>query len=254
MKLNYKEFGEGNQVLIILHGLLGSLDNWQSHAQHFAEDFKVYTIDHRNHGKSPHSEDMDYDLFVDDLAEFFEDQGIQSAHLLGHSMGGKTVMNFATLYPKKVDKMIVADMSPKASDYAHALIFQALNAVDLENLKSRGEAEITISEFIPEFGVRQFLLKNLTRDKEKGFVWKANISAIERNYPHILEGLDEYALFEGETLFLKGAKSNYVTDEDYELINGHFPKAIIQEVSNAGHWLHAENPKEFYEKAIEFLR
>lgn len=253
MKLNYKEFGEGSKVLIILHGLLGSLDNWQGLAIQFSKYFKVYTIDHRNHGKSPHHESMSYDDFVDDLSEFFEDHKIEMASFIGHSMGGKTVMNFATLYPNKMDKLIVADMSPKQSDYAHQVIFQAMNQIDLSTLSSRFEADELLTAYIPEAGVRQFLLKNLTRNTEKGFVWKPNLGAIERNYHSLLEGLDEHALFEGDTLFLKGAKSNYILDEDYELINAHFPQAIIQEVSKAGHWLHAENPNEFYEKAIKFL-
>ena len=250
-KLNFKKFGEGSP-LIILHGLFGSLDNWITLAKKFSEEYTVYILDQRNHGLSFHSDEFNYDLMAQDILDFMQWQKIDSAHLIGHSMGGKTVMNFAALYPQKVQKLIVADIGPKFYPVHHTQIIKALYAIPVETLNSRKEADEKMSSMISEFGIRQFLLKNLQRDGE-GFKWKMNLDAIAKNIEEVGKSLNQNATYTKATLFIRGSKSDYVLDGDLNLINSIFPRAKVETISNAGHWLHAEKPNEFYDTVINFL-
>lgn len=252
MELNYKVFGEG-QPLIILHGLFGSLDNWQTFARKWSQDYMVFIVDQRNHGKSPHEPEIDYELLAEDLKEFMEQQFVHHAHLLGHSMGGKTVMQFALEYPDMVDKLIVADMSPSTYPPGHDEIFQALFDARVENAESRKEVEERLSRGIDDNGVRQFLLKGLYREDGKNFAWKFNLDALFNNYNEILEGLDADHPYEKPCLFLKGEKSGYVGPKQQADIDRLFPNAIIESVE-AGHWLHAENPVDFSKKVEDYLK
>jgi len=252
MKLNYKVFGQGDP-LIILHGLFGTLDNWQTIAKKLAEHYTVYIVDQRNHGRSPHHEDFDYETMAEDLQTFLEDQWIYKAHILGHSMGGKTAMTFALNYPDMVDKLIIVDIGTKAYQGGHQQIFEALFSLDLAAINGRKEADEQLSQLIPEFGVRQFLLKNLSRKKAGGYQWKMNLPVIFNNYEHILSSVKGEGKFEASTLFIRGGLSDYIKEEDFEIIKEWFPIAIFKTVVDAGHWVHAEAPDKLLKLVLDFL-
>lgn len=252
MKLNFRKYGQGHP-LFVLHGVFGSSDNWQSLGKAFAEHFTTYLIDLRNHGNSPHSEEMTYDAMARDLKELMSSEGLKSIHLLGHSMGGKVAMHFATAYPQLVDRLIVVDIAPKYYPPHHQQIFEGFHSVDLANLQSRKDADNQMAEKIRDFGVRQFILKNLTRDEQGNYAWKVNLNALQKNIENIGAGLPENQKSENPTLFIGGSKSDYLQDADHELIKQHFPKASIESVDGAGHWVHAEKPKELLALVLEFL-
>jgi esterase len=250
-QLNYKIFGEG-EPLIILHGLFGSLDNWVSLARKFGEQFKVYLVDQRNHGLSFHDDTFNYEVMANDVLEFMSTQGIDKAHLIGHSMGGKTAMEFAVHHPEKVNKLIIADIGPKYYPVHHTQIIKALYAIPVAELSSRKEADEIMSLMINNFGIRQFLLKNLLRDGD-AFKWKMNLDVIAQNIEEVGKALNQNASYDKETLFIKGGHSDYIVDGDMILINSIFPKAKLETIAEAGHWLHAEKPQEFYQIVISFL-
>lgn len=253
MQLNYKTFGEG-PPLIILHGLFGMLDNWQTAAKQLSDTFMVFILDQRNHGRSPHVDQMDYSSMAHDLQAFMEANWIYEAHLLGHSMGGKTVMQFAIEFPEMVDKLVVVDIAPKAYVGGHQPIFDALHAVDMASIGSRTEADQQLAQLVSDVGIRQFLLKNLSRDKDTGgYRWKMNLPAITKDYPRILEGLQGNGQFDGETLFIRGGKSDYIVAEDEARIKKHFPQSEIRTIEDAGHWVHAENPTAMLQMLRQFL-
>ena len=252
MQLNYKAYGKGHP-LIILHGLLGSLDNWHSIARKLASDYRVFLVDQRNHGKSPHTDEMSYSAMAEDLKEFLQEHGLASAYVVGHSMGGKTAMQFALSYPEKVDKLISIDMDPQANDGGHETIFNALKAMDLDQIEKRSDADKQLQQYIENFGIRQFLLKNMERGPEGGYQWKMNLPAIEKAYPHILEAVTSETPFQKPTLFLKGGASNYIRDKDLPVIQNLFPKASLKTVEGVGHWVHAEAPEAFINALEGFL-
>jgi len=252
MKLNYKEFGQGEPV-IILHGLFGTLDNWQTIAKQLAKDFWIFIVDQRNHGRSPHVDELDYRLMAEDLKGFMDQHWIPKAHIIGHSMGGKTAMQFAFDYPDMVDKLTVVDIGPGENKAGHDMIFDALLSLDLENIANRSDADDFLKEKIDEYGVRQFLLKNLNRKKEGGYQWKMNLQAIHQNYQNILAAVGGDNVYDGETLFIKGGNSNYIKSEEEKTILGYFPESSIKTIEGAGHWVHAEAPKELLESVLGFL-
>lgn len=252
MKLNFRKYGNGHP-LFILHGVFGSSDNWQTLGKEFAEHFSVYLIDQRNHGNSPHDQEMNYEVMSNDLLELIEDEQLESIYLMGHSMGGKTAMHFATNYPEHVDKLIVVDISPRYYPPHHKLIFEGFKSIDLNTLESRKEADQQMAKKIPTFGVRQFILKNLTRDDANNFSWKINLEALENNVEQIGIALPSDRRFEKPTLFIGGDKSDYIQTSDHDQILSHFPDARIEMISGAGHWVHAEKPKELSEMVTDFL-
>ena len=252
MDLNFKTYGQG-PALIILHGLFGSLDNWVSHARQLADSFSVYLVDQRNHGKSPHDPEWEYAVMAEDLHEFMDDHGIFQAHLLGHSMGGKTVMKFAGEYPERVEKLIVADMAPVHYAPHHLETIAALNAVPVRKIASRQDADKLLAQRIEEIGVRQFLLKSLVRDPEGGFRWKFNLEVITQKYEAALEAIPLDFPFDKPTLFVSGGRSEYMIPAYHEQIREDFPDAEFQIIPEAGHWLHAEAPVRFLEIVRSFL-
>ncbi len=250
MDLFYREYGSG-EPLIILHGLMGSSDNWATHARGFAEHYHVFIPDQRNHGQSFHSDGFNYDVLVSDLEEFVEQYTGAPVSLIGHSMGGKVVMQYTLQNPKNVKKLIVADMVPKNYRVDYDLIFSALKAVDLKTITSRSEAERIVSGYIDDFGMRQFLLKNLTRS-DNGYKWKANLKSIEENIQQTGLWNSTRKQYDGPALFISGDKSGYVKETDHSIISNLFTAAKFKSL-NAGHWLHAEKPNEFMASAISFL-
>lgn len=252
MKLNFKKTGSG-EPLIILHGLFGSADNWFSIAKELEKNFTLYLVDQRNHGDSPQSDEWNYDVMVEDLLELADAEGLNKFYLMGHSMGGKTAMKFAVEHPSRVAKLIVADIAPRYYPIHHQTILAGLNSIKLDQIKSRKEADDQLAQFISELGIRQFLLKSLSRDSN-GFVWKINLSVITEKIEEVGKALDSDDRFEGPTLFLAGANSNYIQQNDLEDIHGHFPEYEIEFVSNAGHWLHAEQPAAVIQEVKKFLK
>ncbi|WP_010134387.1 alpha/beta fold hydrolase [Ochrovirga pacifica] len=240
--------------LIILHGYFGMGDNWKSHANKLSEDFEVHLVDQRNHGRSFHSEAFNYELMVEDLHFYFEQKQLKKAIVLGHSMGGKTAMLFAVEYPELVEKLIVVDIAPKYYPPHHDTIINALNTVDFSQLELRSEVDDILKESISEEGVRQFLLKNVYRKTKTQMDFRFNLKSLTDNNPEVGAALPSFTTYSGETLFIRGAKSNYILDNDMALIQAHFEKAKLETVPNAGHWLHAENPTDFYNKLIAFLK
>lgn len=251
--LHSKIIGTGIPFLI-LHGYLGMGDNWKTLANAFSETgFEVHLIDQRNHGRSFHSEVFNYSLMVEDLKNYIAIHNLKNIVLLGHSMGGKTAMLFATTYPEYIDKLIIADISPKKYPAHHNAILKALNSVDFSVCNSRKLVEEQLKKYIPEKGIRQFLAKSLYW-KEKGMLdFRFNLQALTKNYEEVIVGLSAQNTFDGNVLFLRGEKSQYITKMDIPLIKNHFPNSSVQTIANAGHWLHAENPKAFYETVVDFL-
>jgi pimeloyl-ACP methyl ester carboxylesterase len=254
MVLHSRIEGQGLPLLII-HGFLGMLDNWKSIATQFTNDgFQVHSLDLRNHGKSFHSDVFNYDVMVNDVKEYIDFHQITNCVLLGHSMGGKVAMLFATKYPDIVSKLIVADIGPKYYAPHHQPILAGLNAVDFELQTSRSEVEEILAHYIPDFGTRQFLMKNVYWQTPDKLAFRFNLPVLTTTIEVIGTALPYERTFQKPTLFLKGDKSDYILDSDLSLILHHFPGATVVTIVNAGHWLHAENPKEFYYNTLQFLK
>lgn len=250
MKLNFKKLGSG-QPLIILHGLFGSSDNWQTHGKKLAEYFEVYLVDQRNHGKSDWSEEFNYELMAEDLNEFIEEQGLDEVIIIGHSMGGKTAMHFAQMHEEKLNKLVIVDMGIKSYPVHHDEIIEGLKSLDLSKIKSRGEANKSLAKYIENNAIRQFLLKNLYW-KEKGqLAWRINIPVLEREINEIVKELPKKEVLI-DTLFMRGGQSNYILEKDYEAIKKVFPLATFHSIEEAGHWIHAEAPEKFINEVIGY--
>ena len=249
--LHSKILGSG-QPLLILHGFLGMSDNWKTLGNKYAEDFEVHLIDQRNHGRSFHSNEFSYNLLVEDLKNYIDFHKLDNCILLGHSMGGKTAMQFALTYPELISKLIIADIAPKTYPAHHQYILKALSEVDFSIQKSRKEIEAILSSYIKENGVVQFLMKNVYRKNKQQLAYRFNLPILLNKYNEVVTTFNTTKTFAKPSLFLKGSNSNYITTEDSILINSNFTNAKIEEISNAGHWLHAENPQEFYSKTMQF--
>lgn len=257
MELFYRKYGnEGDQPLIILHGLFGVSDNWVSFARRIAmEGFEVFVVDQRNHGQSPHSGNFNYLALTDDLFDFIDDHDIENPMILGHSMGGKVAMRFALENPHLVKRLVVVDISLKAYPprTTHKQIIKAMQAVDLATITRRQTVEDQLQSVIPEKRIRLFVLKNLHRNKENRFEWRLNIDGIEPNLDEMFDAIDIQEQFEKPTLFIKGGASDYILLEDYELIRENFPNAEIVVIANTSHWVHVESPEIFYQLTMGFL-
>lgn len=253
MKLFYRKKGNGSP-LIIIHGLLGSSDNWLTLSKSFADDFAAYMIDLRNHGRSPHSGEFSVDAMLEDLLEFMNDQQLDTAIILGHSLGGWVAMNFAVRRPEKIDKLIVEDFAPKKYHNDLTGFLEWLLKWDISNLKSLREADRQLERISNEPAVRGFILKNLKRKKGGGFEWKPNLPAIHEHIDQVSGHLKEGEKFEKPTLVIRGEKSDYIQPQDEALIKKHFPAAEIKTIADAGHWVHAEEPEGFVRVVKEFLR
>jgi esterase len=260
MKLFYRKFGEG-PPLIILHGVFGISDNWVTIGRRLSEKFEVFIPDQRNHGQSPHSDSLSYDALAEDLIEFMEDHQIRKPIVIGHSMGGKVAMKLALEYPKRIDKLIVIDISPRLypARQEHMEIIKAMMAVNFDEVNKRADVEWIISDKIKSEKIRLFILKNLYRIGRNRFAWRLNIEGIYNNIDAVVEQVESPYTFDEPCLFIRGGNSGYVPDEDFGLIHKYFPKAIIETIHGASHWVHAEKPdalcsllSKFLEKECEF--
>ena len=250
MKLYYRELGEG-KPLMILHGLFGFSDNWQTHAKKLAEYYRVSLVDLRNHGRSGWSDEFSYDLMAEDVIELAKDLNIEDLILVGHSMGGKVAMRVAQEKEDLLEKLVVIDMGIKSYPMHHQHILAGIHSVKVEAIKARREAEEQMRAHIDSEGVLQFLLKNL-HWKEKGkLAWRMNTAVLEREMSEILSAMPVGEVFT-TTLFIRGALSNYILDEDIESIENQFLDSEIVTIADAGHWVHAEAPVEFLETLLSF--
>ncbi|MDO1502468.1 alpha/beta fold hydrolase [Winogradskyella maritima] len=255
MILHSNIIGDTGKPFVILHGFLGMGDNWKTLARQFSsEGFQVHLVDQRNHGRSFHSEDFDYELMAEDLKVYLDHHQLQNIILLGHSMGGKTAMRFASLYPELIDKLIVADIAPRYYPIHHDAILEGLSLLDFTVLKSRGEADEALSQYVPDMGTRMFLLKNLYWVEKGQLGLRINLDALKIAVSEVGEALPTHASVLNPTLFLRGDKSEYISETDAPLIKRHFPNSEIKTIADSGHWLHAENPKDFYEAVMFFLQ
>lgn len=256
MQLFYRKFGEeGDQPIIILHGIFGTSDNWFSYGRRIAQEgFEVFIVDQRNHGQSPHSDNFNYLALTDDLFDFIDDHEIEDPIILGHSMGGKVAMRFALENPQMVSKLIVVDISLKAYGprKQHKSIIKAMKSVKLSEIQNRKEVEEQIANIIPEPRIRQFILKNLHRKEKDEFEWRINIPGIENNLDQLFDGIDTITKFEKPTLFVKGGASDYILMDDYDQIRYNFPNAEIITIADASHWVHVESPERFYQLTMGF--
>ncbi len=254
MKLFYRKYGEG-QPLIILHGLFGISDNWVTIGRKLAEKLEVYILDQRNHGQSPHSDVFNYYAMVEDLYEFIEEHQLYNPIIIGHSMGGKTAMNFALEHPAKVEKLIIVDMSVREyrARQIHLNIIEAMNTVDLTQIKSREEVGGILSQFIKVERIKLFILKNLYHINNNKYGWRINIKGISDNLENVFKGVESSITFNKPALFIKGGLSDYILEKDYDLISTIFPQAEFETINNASHWIHAEKPNELCAAFSKFL-
>ena len=260
MKLFHREVGNpSDPAIVILHGIFGSSDNWLTVSKTIADrGYRVILVDQRNHGHSPRSDAFSYTDMAADLRELLTDMELDKPVLIGHSMGGKTVMHYAVAFrdaepPGNFSKLVIVDIAPKAYPVHHAEIIRGLKAIDLLNLKSRNDADAVLSQYEPLPAVRQFLLKNLYRNEQNQFDWRLNLPVIERQLESIGDALTDSGTVTEPTLFIRGALSNYIRDTDYAHIRSIFPNVTIETIDGASHWVQAEKPAEFVAVLMRFL-
>lgn len=253
MNLFFRQLGKGNP-LIIIHGVFGSSDNWISIGRKLSDRFSVFMLDMRNHGQSPHSDEFSYKAMSDDIFEFINEHNLKEINIIGHSMGGKVAMLFASRFSEIVKKLVVVDMAPKRYAPHHKQVFDGLFSLNLNTLNTRSEADKQLSFYINEPLIRQFLLKNLYRKKDNTFNWRLNLTILKDNIDNMDEiNINSNNAFLKPTLFIKGEKSNYILPFDESSIKTLFPNAVFVSISNAGHWVHAEQPEEFLKTITNFL-
>lgn len=254
MNLNYKKFGENGPAIVILHGVFGFLDNWLTVGKAIADrGFQVYLVDQRNHGRSPHEGALNYKTFAEDLKEFIGQQELDNPVLVGHSMGGKTVMEYAVSYPDTFAKLVVVDIGPKAYPIHHKKILEGLNHIPVDTIENRQEADDILSAYEPVPAVRQFLLKNLYRKDEGGFGWRFNLPLLSTDMANVGQAITTDTPVSVPTLFMRGDRSDYIIDEDWNEILNIFPDAKLDTIQNSGHWIQAEQPKAFLESLLNFI-
>jgi esterase len=252
VELNYQDTGGEGIPLIVVHGLLGSADNWRSHVKQWQERRRVVAVDLRNHGRSPHADGMSYREMADDLQALMERLQIDRAHLLGHSMGGKVVISLARLAPERVASLIVADIAPQAYGHGHDAVFAGLRNLERGKPDNRREADALLAEHVEERPVRLFLATNLERAEGGGLTLRVGLDQIETGYEDIMQAPAGEGAFEGPALMLRGARSHYVPDSALPQLREVLPHARL-ETLEAGHWLHAEQPEAFQAAVNDFL-
>lgn len=245
MQLHYKKIGEKGTNIILLHGFLGSLDNLQTVAKELSDSHQTYSIDQRNHGRSPHSEEINYEILAADILEFCKQHNIHKTSVIGHSMGGKTAMLFALNNPELIEQLIIVDIAPAYYDGGHETILEAMQNAPLQSTNKREEIEQFLALSIPEYSVRQFIMKNLTRSAIGHFEWKCNLESLVSNYKILMGFPQTNKVYLGKTYFIKGGNSNYINQDNFETCDKYFPNHKNIEIKNASHWVHADNPTDF---------
>lgn len=252
VELHADQFGTpGNPDLVVLHGLFGSATNWRSVIRELESDFRITAVDLRNHGNSPWHSNASYPAMAEDTVVLIERLALKNPSILGHSMGGKTAMCLVQSGIVSVDRLIVVDIAPVAYDHSHLGYIDAMQAIDLDQVASRSEVDARLADDIPESGIRQFLLQNLVRDDDR-YRWRINLAAIRNNMPALL-GYPALPVSEVDTLFLRGANSDYIHAGLNSEIERQFPRSRIDTIADAGHWLHAEQPGRVIAATRQFL-
>ncbi len=264
MNLFYRKLGENKPVIIVLHGLYGASDNWLSIAKTWQKDYEIYLVDLRNHGRSPHSSNHTYESMRNDVLELMDSNRIRKAIIVGQSMGGKVAMQIAMDYPERVNALVIVDISPK--DYSlendenvarHQKILAAMLSLDLSQIKKREDINELLVLTIPEERTRQFIMKNLKRNRDQTFSWKLNIGVIAKEILNITKGFSDNEIQKNisgfPVLFIRGEQSNYIQNTDVKRIAEIFPSAEIETIRNAGHWIHSEQPELLSNLVIDFL-
>jgi len=252
VSLYFREVGSG-PPMIILHGVFGSSDNWFSIGKSFAKNWKVYLVDQRNHGQSFHSDEFNYPVMANDINTFIQKESIGRPVVVGHSMGGKVAMQLAFNQPNLIKSLVVVDIAPKKYPVHHKQLLDGLLSIDLKNVSSRQDLELHISRFENDSTVRQFLMKNVGRDQNSNFKWKLNLNSIGNNLEKLSEALDYTNPYQAKMLFIKGDNSDYINNEDEDMIRHAFPNAKIVSIPDAGHWVQADQPEQFIKVVEDFL-
>lgn len=253
MKLYFKEYGNG-KPLVVLHGLFGMHDNWRTFSRMTEKEIHSILLDLRNHGKSPHDDKMNFDVMARDVEEVLVELNLDSASIMGHSMGGKVAMRFTELFPDRVEKLIVADIAPRVYLPHHQNVINAIQSVNADDLSSRENVEKKLSHQLgDDITTIQFLMKNLSRDEEGQLQWKSNMPVIISSYRNIMESTFPNESFDGEVLFIRGERSSYITKEDEGIILQAYLNVKIETIKDAGHWLHADQPSAFAEAILRFM-
>jgi esterase len=255
MKLFFRRMGQGNPV-VILHGLFGLSDNWVTFGRQMAKDFDVIIPDLRNHGQSPHSDQFNYPVLVDDLHTLISNEGLSGIHLIGHSLGGKIAMLFALKYPEMVNKLVIVDITLRRypPNMEHKALLNAMLSVDLSVAHSRSDIDRQLISNVPSLRLRQFLLKNIYWKDKETLGWRLNLNVLATTLPSVLEAVSSDTVFMKPVLLVRGEKSTYVSDEDITAFKKIFPRTLVKTLENASHWVHADVPGEFYSFVYEFLR
>tara|TARA_B110000495_G_scaffold90252_1_gene77932 strand:+ start:934 stop:1710 length:777 start_codon:yes stop_codon:yes gene_type:complete len=256
MELNYRQYSENGVPVLVLHGLFGSLSNWGWHCKQLAQQYAVYGVDLRNHGDSPHSDQLDYQVMAEDVRQLIVRLGLESCCIVGHSMGGKVAMQLALSFPDLIEKLVIVDIAPVSYPEdadGHMNVLAAMDAVKLGEIKSRTQAEVTIEDYIPQEVTRKFLLTNLVRNKEGSFEWRLDKDSIRKNYANLRAELIATMSFLKPVLFIKGSLSPYIKPEHEAQIKELFPAASVKLLMDAGHWLHAEKPQALQKILLKFL-
>ncbi|MCE8001997.1 alpha/beta fold hydrolase [Billgrantia ethanolica] len=253
VELNFQDSGGEGTPLIVVHGLLGSADNWRSHVKQWQEQRRVVAVDLRNHGRSPHAEGMSYGEMAEDLLALMDRLGIDRAHLLGHSMGGKVVISVARMAPQRVASLIVADIAPQEYGHGHDAVFAGLRNLQRGRPENRREADALLAEHVEERATRLFLATNLERDADGMLALRVGLDQIEAGYEEIMQAPAGEGAFDGPVLVLRGGRSHYVPDSALPALREVLPTAEVMTLQDAGHWLHAEQPEAFQAKVNDFL-
>ena len=257
MELNCRQYSDSGVPVLVLHGLFGSLSNWGWHCKQLAQQYAVYGVDLRNHGDSPHSNQLDYQVMADDVRELIVRLGLKYCCIVGHSMGGKVAMQLALNFPDLVEKLVIVDIAPVSypeNADRHMCVLAGMDAVKLNEIKSRAEAEVTLRDYISEEATRKFLLTNLVRNKKGLFEWRLHKDSIRENHANLRAGLTATKSFFKPVLFVKGSLSPYIKSEHEGQIKEFFPAASVKLIMDAGHWLHAEQPQALQKILLKFLQ
>ncbi|WP_083928557.1 alpha/beta fold hydrolase [Salinimonas chungwhensis] len=255
ISLNYEisHSHEDAPWLVLLHGLFGSLDNLAIVRRYFQNQYNVLSIDLPDHGESPHTEGFTLSDSAHGVLAIVNQLKLDSVYLLGHSLGGKVAMMAALEQPDYISALVIADIAPATYPARHESIIKGLQAVDLEKVDKRSDADTQLARHIPISGVRQFLLKSLFQDEEGRWQWRFNLNGLATNYDAIRSWPDCDLQFAKSTLFIKGGESDYLSLEHRSVIAQLFPKSKARVIDGAGHWLHAEKPDAFNRAVDQFF-
>jgi len=250
----YSKIEGSGKPLLILHGFLGMSDNWKTLGTQYATlGYEVHMLDLRNHGRSFHSNEFNYEAMAQDIVDYCHEMNLKNINIIGHSMGGKVAMLVAVEHPELINKLIVGDIGPKYYAPHHQEILEGLNAVDFSIKPSRNEVDILLTQYIPDFGTRQFLMKSLYWQTPEQLDFRFNLPVFNREIENIGTALPLNSRFDKPTLFINGGNSKYIIEEDKVGIRHHFQQAVFETIPNVGHWLHAEKPSLFYKITSSFL-